>query len=418
MKSRRSNQNPPPASRSCSDNILNNEEEDTFEGHAMTTRGRTRAAMHGPPSTPQRPALSSLNGFPVPQLPPTTPKPRSRSPGQSTSRGLSSDRTPSPDRSVASTGSQGITKKEQLKQMSPDISFDDIECIKEDTTPKPELLEAKTDTPMKTKDLPCDDIYGLDLYDSTEMMKIWASVSDAAEKATRYRGNTHEPQWVGKVASRLIDLLEDMSCCNMAGKRRVESLNISTASIAPIQLCPKSLIHVLKDANKKIDHALAFSTTMAERRTLNIDGAKYRVTGSISINQTTGWTAFTPMFANFEFKRDNRDPLIQLGSWIASEYEKRFEEDYPMDIPVPAIVVDRDSWMLWLAYSVQVPVEERNSAGKTYRVQFAGPKDMGSTQSIEGIFRILHVLKAIVKWGHDVYEPSYLQKILAKYRQK
>ncbi|KAL8730496.1 MAG: hypothetical protein Q9166_004024 [cf. Caloplaca sp. 2 TL-2023] len=372
--------------------------------------------MHGLPSTPQRSALGSLNGFSIPELPPNTPRRKSCSPGKSSSKDLSKARRLSPDKSMTSLSSQGITKKEQLAQMSPDITFYDIACIKDDSTPEPERLKAKLDTPMKTKDLPTDSSYALNLYDPKEMQALWHIVSNTAEQADEFRGNTQEPNWVSEVVGQLLSYVRTLSACNQIGKRTIQSLNISNASIAPIELCPTSPDHVFTDANKKIDHAYALRLTRAEERTLRIAGPKYRMTGPASINQTYGWTAFEPMFANVEVKNDNRDPLIQLGVWIAAEYEKRCQEGYPMDIPVPAIVVDRDYWMIWLAYSVKVPVEERNSHGKTYRVQFAGPKDIGNTKSIEGIFRILHVLKAIVRWGTNVYEPSYFEKVLAKCR--
>ncbi|KAI4121631.1 MAG: hypothetical protein LQ338_006257 [Usnochroma carphineum] len=121
------------------------------------------------------------------------------------------------------------------------------------------------------------------------------------------------------------------------------------------------------------------------------------------------------MFANFEVKTDDRDPLIQLGTWIAAEYEKRNIEGYPMDIPVPAIAIYGHYWMLWIAFSMEIKKKEK---GKPYRVQFCGPVEMGDTLNLEGVFKILHVLKAVVQWGVHVYEPEYFQKVVAKYRKK
>ena len=121
------------------------------------------------------------------------------------------------------------------------------------------------------------------------------------------------------------------------------------------------------------------------------------------------------MFVNFEVKKDDRDPLVQLGAWIAADYEKRALEKYPMEIPVLAITVDGDHWQLWIACSVKVPKKEQR--GKTYRVQFTGPMDTGDTLSREGVFRILHVLKAVVQWGFEVYEPNYFRKVFARYKK-
>lgn len=89
-----------------------------------------------------------------------------------------------------------------------------------------------------------------------------------------------------------------------------------------------------------------------------------------------------------------------------------------MDIPVPAVVVEKDLWQVHIAYSKERSAAEMKDGGKPYRVRFAGPINVGDTSSVEGVFRILYVLKAIVQWGFDVYEPEYLQKILVKYRRK
>jgi len=44
-----------------------------------------------------------------------------------------------------------------------------------------------------------------------------------------------------------------------------------------------------------------------------------------SINQTSSWVNYVPMFVNIEGKRKNvpEDPMIQLGAWVAAEFKKR-----------------------------------------------------------------------------------------------
>lgn len=96
------------------------------------------------------------------------------------------------------------------------------------------------------------------------------------------------------------------------------------------------------------------------------------------------------MFLHIEIKKDDRDPLIQLGTWIAAEYTKRHREGYPMEVPAIAIVVEKDVWTIWIA--VTVLTNPRN-----FRVQFIGPSSIGDTTSAGGIFKILHVLKAVAK---------------------
>ena len=123
------------------------------------------------------------------------------------------------------------------------------------------------------------------------------------------------------------------------------------------------------------------------------------------------------MFANLVVETDGRDPLIQLGVWIAAEFEKRNFEGHPMDIPVPAIAIYGDQWYFWIARSRGLSAKERAPKGKNYRVDLLGPMPMGNTFGAAGVFQILHVLEAVVRWGLDVYKPDYYEKVLAKYKE-
>lgn len=80
-----------------------------------------------------------------------------------------------------------------------------------------------------------------------------------------------------------------------------------------------------------------------------------------------------------------------------------------MELPTIAIVVDKDVWTIWIA--VAVPTNPGD-----FRVQFIGPSSMGDTTSVGGIFKILHVLKAAARWGLEIYEPVFRQKILSMYK--
>ncbi|KAL8917571.1 MAG: hypothetical protein Q9208_007854 [Pyrenodesmia sp. 3 TL-2023] len=200
-------------------------------------------------------------------------------------------------------------------------------------------------------------------------------------------------------------------------KRKVEILNISTVSISPHSLCPTSLVDVFAPLDKTIDFALALELSEDEKRILQAAGHQYHMQPP-SINQTVNWTSWAPMFADCEVKIDQRDPLIQLATWIAAHFEKRTIEGYPTEVPVPAIAIYGDLWHLWIAYCIKVSAKEKQPGGKAYRVQFLGPIPMGSTEDVEGVFRILYFLKKLVKWGFDVYEPRYLKKVLARYQGK
>ena len=74
--------------------------------------------------------------------------------------------------------------------------------------------------------------------------------------------------------------------------------------------------------------------------------------GMSSINQTSGFTRFTPIFLNIEVKRQHAgvDPMVQLGVWVAAEYQKRVQEGYDRSMPVLAISVTGAKWDLYIAY--------------------------------------------------------------------
>ncbi|KAL8826270.1 MAG: hypothetical protein Q9170_007468 [Blastenia crenularia] len=409
------------------------------KGHSMTMRGRTVAP--GPPSTPVRNTFGSLNGAPIPQLHPTTTPSRTKSmsPGRSKSN--------SPSRSLAqtstSTSSKGISKKEHLAQMQPVTTFGDIEDIKDSSVPESvksfwrnyiapavaerqivpiELkkpLEDRWNTPMKTKPEIEPSHFGSNIFGHDEMGNVLRIVMNVLEQAKKYRGKSQEPQWVSAVVGYLIMELQYLSLATSKDGSKIESLNVSAASIAPHELCPTSLAQNFADADKKIDYALAIPLSEAEELALTSAVKKYKIPGAASINQTQGiYTALKAMFAHQEVKVDHRDPLIQLAVWIAAEFEKRSREGYPIDIPVPAVAVYEDSWQLWIAYSIKLTGKEKVTGGKPYRIKFLGPVQIGNTSSTEGVFRILHIMAAIVKWGFEVYKLEYLTKVLAKYMKK
>ncbi|KAL8676763.1 MAG: hypothetical protein Q9186_006744 [Xanthomendoza sp. 1 TL-2023] len=407
----------------------------------MTTRGQN-AVNHGIPSTPDPTALHSFHRVSSPHRSPKPSKAKPRSPGEKSSAALARARSLSPSNTTSSSG-QGITKREQLAPMSPNILFGDITSIKNPIAPRLVIdlwqkyiepaveseekivpmelkaslpaIEANLDTPLKTKKLPRDSNYTAHLYNPTELATVWQLVSKVAARATAYRETTHEAHWVTEVVGPLLSYIPQLSACNMTGKRAIEFLNISHVSIASSALCPTLPGNSFTIVNKKIDLAFAIQITKEESTTLMIKTARYHMDSEASINQSRGFAAIKFIFGNVEVKNDHRDPLIQLAVWIAAEFVKRAQEGYPMDVPVVAIAIDGDYWDLWIAYSVKVPESQRLEDGKAYQVRLAGPESMGDTRSIKGIFRILHVLKAMARWGVDVYEPQYLMKVLAKY---
>lgn len=93
------------------------------QGHAMTTRRRT-AATSSPPQTPDHSVFAPPEGPSIPQFISPTASTKSSSPERSTSK--------SPSRS----SSKAISRKENLGLLQPQISFNDIEYIKNALTPQ------------------------------------------------------------------------------------------------------------------------------------------------------------------------------------------------------------------------------------------------------------------------------------------
>jgi hypothetical protein len=125
-----------------------------------------------------------------------------------------------------------------------------------------------------------------------------------------------------------------------------------------------------------------------------------------SINQTTSWVNFVPMFVNIEVKKKySMDPMVQLAAWVAAEFEKRQRERYSLDMPVFAIAIEEDTWNLWIAYWV-------GSAPET--LIFMGPEYMGDTKNHSGIFKILKVLQGLAEWGTTTYRAWFEGEVLGR----
>ena len=132
-----------------------------------------------------------------------------------------------------------------------------------------------------------------------------------------------------------------------------------------------------------------------------------------SINQTSTFVNFTPMFLNVEVKRKNsdKDPLIQLGAWISAEFEKRRIEHYSLDMPVLAIEIQGDQWGLYMVYADEDLVDE-----EAYGLKFVGPKSLGNTSSLQGCFKLLDGLCRCADWGVGEYQAWFKKEILHKYQ--
>ncbi|KAL8936683.1 MAG: hypothetical protein Q9216_004809 [Gyalolechia sp. 2 TL-2023] len=426
--------------------------EEEADGYGMVTRrGR---AIHRLSQTLTN-HLPAVDDGPIPHFTPQTPSRGSYDPFKSaspskTGRKQSQSASPSkagrkksasPKKSQNSeTGSAysvGIKSRNQLGQMAPAIVFHPVSSLKDPEVPKPVVqfwsqymasavsatevipreragpLETKYNTPMKTRPQISANAYADNLYDPADLDKVVETVKEVLVQAEKYRGQVHEPQWVSKVVGPLLGRLVKLAPFLAGDEQMIEDLNVSTVSIAPHQLCPTSPTEVFADADKKIDYALALELSNAER--LILSAGRYQLGGPASINQTqTDFTCMKPIFSHFEVKTDVRDPMIQLAVWITAEFLKRWQEGWRMDLPVPAIAIYEDHWALWIAYAVKV---KQGGNNKAFMVQFAGPWEIGHTMHVAGVFRILHVLQAIAKWGLEVYLSAFRKDVLAKIKK-
>ncbi|KAL9051955.1 MAG: hypothetical protein Q9206_004498 [Seirophora lacunosa] len=414
---------------------------DQEEGQELEPMATASDPTGMPPSTPQRDPSNPYHT--APWLPPTTPSGLSGSPGRSEDQSPSR-RGPGRPRGAKSASAstepkaKPVMTKGQLAQMSPSVFFDGMQGIKDEPVPQPvkdlwhnyiksavtdpqvvplELkasLETDYDTPSKTKGPVANHNYVPHLYTASDLPLVLATVKEIVKESDKNRGLCHHSQWLSKVVTPIMSRIQSLSSSTL-GSRGISDLNIESVVISPSELCPTSLAQTFRDLSKKVDNALALTLTKQENQILMKAVTKYRINGAASINQTQNWTAFIPMFQYTELKVDRTDPMIQLAVWVCAEVEKRHREEYALDLPFPLIAISEDYWELWIAYSEEIPLSQRQPGGKSYQIQCLGPQHMGHTANATGVFTILHVLKAIVRWGLEVYEPAFMEHVYQRY---
>lgn len=87
----------------------------------------------------------------------------------------------------------------------------------------------------------------------------------------------------------------------------------TSIKISPTYLCPYSSTSLYPDLNKCINYAIGLFLLLSTLQTLQ--NATYN-TITKSVNQTSTFYNFIPMFVNIEVKRRHmgKDPAIQLGA--------------------------------------------------------------------------------------------------------
>lgn len=160
----------------------------------------------------------------------------------------------------------------------------------------------------------------------------------------------------------------------------------------------------MADLNKKIDYAVGLNLSLTAVRTLQ-DVKK-------SINQTATFINHTPIFLNVEVKRyaSARNPRVQLAAWIAAEFNKRHIEGWPLDMPVLALEIEQDSWLLHI-----VAAEARKKSPGGFILHFFGPIPMGDTFNRSNVRKLFSNLCHIALWGQEHFRQWVEEEILTRY---
>tara|TARA_R110002003_G_scaffold2994_1_gene24751 strand:+ start:7419 stop:7940 length:522 start_codon:yes stop_codon:yes gene_type:complete len=160
----------------------------------------------------------------------------------------------------------------------------------------------------------------------------------------------------------------------------------------------------MADLNKKIDYAVGLDLSLDAVRTLQ--------DAKTSINQTVAFMNHTPVFLNVEVKRyaSARNPRVQLAAWNAAEFKKRSVEGWPLDMPVLAMEIEQDSWLL---YIVVAEIRKKSTGG--FILHFFGPIRVGDTFNEPNTEKLFNNLCSIALWGHDHFRQWVEDEILARY---
>jgi len=167
-------------------------------------------------------------------------------------------------------------------------------------------------------------------FTSKDLMRIEDTLEDAFEMAQIWRSTTTDPHWMSVVVGPILHLIRKLSIFqdkDRNSNEKITVMDITSIEISPSHLCPYSSTSLYPDLDKRIDYAIGLFPSRSTLRTLR--DATYN-TVIKSVNQTSTFCNFIPMFVNVEVKKRHvgKDPAIQLGAWIAAEFRKRLIEGW------------------------------------------------------------------------------------------
>jgi hypothetical protein len=218
----------------------------------------------------------------------------------------------------------------------------------------------------------------------------------AISQADECRQGTHpEAQWIAKVVLQILSIFEHTTRGRASSREaddRIGVFDIRTTEIMS-EYVPISNKDSLRDLDKKIDVALGLCLGRQTKKLL-----QSRVT---SINQASTFVNYNPLFLNIEVKRSygNDDPLVQLGAWIAAEFNKRWAEEWDMSMPSLALEVDGDNWRLYAVAAREFEVDGQMD----FELVMTKLLKLGTTEDGRDVDRLFSNLGMIVEWARTEY---------------
>ncbi|KAI9764630.1 MAG: hypothetical protein M1840_008127 [Geoglossum simile] len=397
----------------------------------VSTRGQIATVPEGNANTPpliEEPAsASAASEYDVvsgaPSLLPST---------ITSSKGRSPTRSSSPKKMT-------VTKRGDLVLLSPTIEFGNFSEAENWGIELPQSVkelwyrcEARHKAPPGTNPpIPLT---------SKDSMRIDDTLEDAFEMAGVWRSTTTEPHWTSVVVGPILHLIRKLSIFQNKDKdlnKSITVIDITAIEISPSDLCPYSSISLYRNLDKRIDYAIGLSPSHSTLRKLR--NATYN-TVTKSVNQTSTFCNFIPMFINVEVKKKHvgKDPAIQLGAWIAAEFRKRLIEGWTgmgvedtqgrgsnlsLGSPVFAIEIEADAWLLYVVTAQLNPLKSSKNATKEndkvdatdqdFEIFFFGPMKLGDTYSMDDTKRLVENLCDISLWGQTEFKKWWEETVLA-----
>ncbi|KAL2046382.1 hypothetical protein N7G274_001829 [Stereocaulon virgatum] len=180
----------------------------------------------------------------------------------------------------------------------------------------------------------------------------------------------------------------------------------------PASLCPTCREFYFRDLDKRIYQAIGLDLPTNYRRILA--RVNTRTLAQVPFQVSTKpypLSTSSQYFIYFDIKWPNtdKDSLIQLGAFSATEFTKRRRKGYALNMPMLAVEVVGDLWRIYIVFAT----EDNNK--NSYQRNFVGPLEMGTTNDTLAVFKILDTLCWCADWGIGPYRNWFLKEILAKY---